>query len=179
MRVLMTADTVGGVFTYAAELAQALGAHGIDVALATTGRPLAGDQRAELRRARVRGVFESAWKLEWMDEPWEDVARTSEWLAELVAEVAPDLVHLNDYAHAAAPLGAPAVVVGHSCVFSWFEAVRRSAPPASFDRYRAVVRRALASAALVVTPTTAMLRALRSEERRVGKKCRSRWSPYH
>ena len=26
---------------------------------------------------------------------------------------------------------------------------------------------------------TAMLEQLRSEERRVGKECRSRWSPYH
>ena len=25
----------------------------------------------------------------------------------------------------------------------------------------------------------AVLRGLRSEERRVGKECRSRWSPYH
>ena len=27
--------------------------------------------------------------------------------------------------------------------------------------------------------TLAVLRQLRSEERRVGKECRSRWSPYH
>ena len=26
---------------------------------------------------------------------------------------------------------------------------------------------------------TTLLRAVRSEERRVGKECRSRWSPYH
>ena len=27
--------------------------------------------------------------------------------------------------------------------------------------------------------TTKMQREIRSEERRVGKECRSRWSPYH
>ena len=27
--------------------------------------------------------------------------------------------------------------------------------------------------------TQAIIHSLRSEERRVGKKCRSRWSPYH
>ena len=32
------------------------------------------------------------------------------------------------------------------------------------------------AAAIVVAPATANLR---SEERRVGKECRSRWSPYH
>ena len=29
------------------------------------------------------------------------------------------------------------------------------------------------------TPKISMERLLRSEERRVGKECRSRWSPYH
>src|SRR5260370_18832212 len=29
------------------------------------------------------------------------------------------------------------------------------------------------------TPVNSLTQALRSEERRVGKECRSRWSPYH
>src|SRR3989449_10392800 len=29
------------------------------------------------------------------------------------------------------------------------------------------------------TPAMAAMTAMRSEERRVGKECRSRWSPYH
>src|SRR5258707_15804777 len=32
---------------------------------------------------------------------------------------------------------------------------------------------------LGVDPTSARVRVARSEERRVGKECRSRWSPYH
>ena len=35
------------------------------------------------------------------------------------------------------------------------------------------------SACLHVTTETANLMVTRSEERRVGKECRSRWSPYH
>ena len=31
----------------------------------------------------------------------------------------------------------------------------------------------------VVCPANGQLSRLRSEERRVGKECRSRWSPYH
>src|SRR5256885_16992025 len=38
---------------------------------------------------------------------------------------------------------------------------------------------ALLQADDVVHATTQMLAACRSEERRVGKECRSRWSPYH
>ena len=32
---------------------------------------------------------------------------------------------------------------------------------------------------IVIGPMIMMIRVLRSEERRVGKECRSRWSPYH
>ena len=32
---------------------------------------------------------------------------------------------------------------------------------------------------LVVAPAGIAVRMTRSEERRVGKECRSRWSPYH
>src|SRR2546430_4106226 len=32
---------------------------------------------------------------------------------------------------------------------------------------------------LLADPDTAVVRKARSEERRVGKECRSRWSPYH
>ena len=32
---------------------------------------------------------------------------------------------------------------------------------------------------VVVIAILAILAAIRSEERRVGKECRSRWSPYH
>jgi hypothetical protein len=38
-KVLMTADTVGGVWTYALELAAGLGEHGVEVAIATMGAP--------------------------------------------------------------------------------------------------------------------------------------------
>src|SRR3712207_6016196 len=32
---------------------------------------------------------------------------------------------------------------------------------------------------IVTTGTNAVIQQIRSEERRVGKECRSRWSPYH
>lgn len=175
MRVLMTADTVGGVFTYAFELASALGRGGAQVALATKGRLLSEEQWQRARRVPGLEVFESLDKLEWMEDPWEDVARSSAWLLELEARLRPDVVHLDDYAHGALPFAAPKLVVGHSCVFSWFEAVRRAAPPPSFDRYRAEVARGLAGADLVVTPTRWLLRAL---ERHYGPPARARVIPY-
>jgi glycosyltransferase involved in cell wall biosynthesis len=72
----------------------------------------------------------------------------------------PDVVHLNGYCHAALPFHAPVVVVAHSCVFSWFEAVKGEAPPPAYRKYGEEVRRGLQAASLVVAPTQAMLDAL-------------------
>ena len=174
MNVLMTADTVGGVFTYALELSAALGRLGASVALATKGGVLSDDQWAEARRVPGLEIFESADRLEWMEEPWADVARSSTWLLDLADRLQPDIVHLNDYAHGALPFDAPALVVAHSCLCSWFEAVRRQRPPASFDRYRAEVSRGLSAARLVVAPTRSMLEAL---ERHYGPVPRGRVIP--
>ena len=41
------------------------------------------------------------------------------------------------------------------------------------------LRRAAADAVRLIDSTNVRLSGLRSEERRVGKECRSRWSPYH
>jgi glycogen(starch) synthase len=160
MKLLMTADTVGGVFTYAVELAGALARRGVSVALAAKGGCLDAGQWEAAREVPGLEVFESAGKLEWMEEPWEDVRRDGAWLLDLADKLHPDVVHLNDYAHGALPFDAPKLVVAHSCVFSWFEAVRREPPPPAFDRYRREVARGLAAADLVVAPTRSMVDAL-------------------
>jgi glycogen synthase len=159
-RILMTADTVGGVWTYALELATALGKHGIEVALATMGAPLTPQQRETSGQIPNLEVFESYFKLEWMEDPWEDVKQAGEWLLQLEKRLQPDIVHLNGYVHAALPWQAPILVVGHSCVLSWWEAVKGEPAPVSWDRYRQEVRRGLQSANLVIAPSTAMLTAL-------------------
>jgi len=158
MKVLMTADTVGGVFTYAAQLAQALRAQGTDVVLATMGAPLRDDQRRALGGI---DVHESTFRLEWMDDPWADVAEAGEWLLELEARERPDVVHANGYAHGALGWRAPCIVVAHSCVCSWWRAVRGEDAPAGWDRYRDEVARGLRAADAVVAVTAALLAELR------------------
>jgi glycogen synthase len=159
MNVLMTADTVGGVFAYAIELAEALTRRGATVALAARGGFLSRDQWADAGRVSGLEVYESAGKLEWMEDPWDDVARDGDWLQDLAARLRPDVLHLNEFAFGALPFAAPRVVVAHSCVLSWFRAVRHEPAPPSFDRYRREVARGLAGADLVVSPTRAMLAA--------------------
>lgn len=159
MKILMTTDTVGGVWTYALELARALAAHDVHVHLATMGAPLRDDQRAEAQSAGVT-LHESSYRLEWMIDPWQDVDAAGRWLLDIQRSINADLIHLNGYAHAELPWHAPTLVVGHSCVYSWWRAVHGEDPPIEWRRYRNVVTRGLAAADLVLAPTRAMLAAL-------------------
>ncbi|HXF61718.1 MAG TPA: glycosyltransferase family 4 protein [Caldilineaceae bacterium] len=161
MRVLMTADTVGGVWTYALELARGLACYGAEVTLATMGAPLSPSQRREAARLNRLILCESAYKLEWMDEPWADVDDSCAWLWSLAQAARPDAVHLNTYAHGALPWKPPVLMVGHSCVLSWWQAVKGEDAPAEWGVYRRRVQAGLQGADLVVAPSEAMLAALR------------------
>src|SRR3982751_6596303 len=77
--VLMTADTVGGVWTYCMELCRELASHGVRVSLATMGAPLRFDQQEQAANIPKLTIYESSYRLEWMDDPWEDVERAGEW----------------------------------------------------------------------------------------------------
>jgi glycogen synthase len=157
MKVLMTTDTVGGVWVYALELARALQPHGVEVALATMGSRITSAQHEEARQLSNVQLFPSEYKLEWMEDPWAEVAEAGEWLLWLEQCVQPDVVHLNGYVHGALPWRVPALVVGHSCVLSWHEAVRGEPAPSWWDRYREEVARGLRAATMVAAPTAWML----------------------
>jgi glycogen(starch) synthase len=160
VHVLMAADTVGGVWTYALELADALAPHGVEVTLAATGAPPSPVQRAQLRASSVANAYCEELKLEWMDDPWADLERTDAWLLRIRDDVAPDLVHLNGYSHATLPWGVPHLVVGHSCVLSWFRAVRHAEAPPAWSRYRRAVTEGIGAADFLVAPSRAMLAEL-------------------
>jgi glycosyltransferase involved in cell wall biosynthesis len=161
MKVLMTTDTIGGVWTYAVELAAALQAQGARVVLCTLGGGLSDSQRAVVNALGLT-VYQSQYRLEWMDDPWGEVALSGRWLLHLARQERPDVVHINGYAHAALPWRAPVLVVAHSCVLTWWRAVHHEDAPAKYDRYRREVTRGLAAADLVVAPTQAMLKAMQS-----------------
>jgi glycogen synthase len=168
-KVLMTSDTVGGVWTYALELVRGLAPHGVKVALATMGALLTSDQWAEVRALENVQMFESSFRLEWMDDPWRDVEQAGEWLLEVEREFKPEVVHLNGYCHGQLPWTAPTIVVGHSCVLSWWFSVKNTAVPASWTRYRESVQRGLQAADLVVAPSHAMCEFLETYYRPLAK----------
>lgn len=158
MRVLMSADAVGGVWTYALDLAHELAVLGIGVDLAVLGPSPSPAQVAEAAAVPGLALHDSGGaRLEWMDEPWDDVERSGQWLLALAETLRPDLVHLAGYAHGALPFPAPVVVVAHSCVVSWWRAVHGGPPPPRYDEYRRRVTAGLRAADLVVAPTPGML----------------------
>jgi glycosyltransferase involved in cell wall biosynthesis len=124
------------------------------------GRGLSAAQHREVAALPHVQLFESGYRLCWMEEPWDDVRRAGDWLLTVAAKFRPDVVHLNDLAHGALDWPAPVLLVGHSCVLSWWQAVHREQAPAPWQRYRETVRASLAHADLVAAPSPAMLAAL-------------------
>ncbi len=158
--ILMTTDPIGGVWNYALDLCRELGKHTIEIKLASMGRRLHPSERAQVGQMAHVELFESDFKLEWMDFPWDDVAAAGDWLGDLAARCAPSLTHLNQFSHGALDWGAPCLVVGHSCVYSWFQAVKGRLPGAPWQQYQRMVSRGLSGADRVTAPSQWMLSAL-------------------
>jgi glycogen synthase len=162
-RVLMTADAVGGVWSYALDLAQELDAYQVDVLLAVLGPAPDERQRAEAARVANLQLLHRPFKLEWFQDVSEGDIRVSiEWLQQLAIEFEADLVHLNGYAYAAAAWTIPTVVVAHSCVYSWCESVYGAPPSQEYRPYWDRVAAGLRAASAVVSPTRWMLHRIRN-----------------
>ncbi len=161
-RVLMTGDTVGGVWTFTLELAEALGEQGVEVVLATFGGLPSPQQEAEAVKIPNLYLRPTEFRLEWMPEPWHDVEESGRWLLRLANEYSPDAIHLNTFGHGALPFRQPVVQTAHSCVLSWWEAVRGGRAPAEWDRYAATVKYSLLAAGRVTAPSHAMAATLRT-----------------
>jgi glycogen synthase len=155
--VLMTTDTVGGVWTYTLELARALQEHGIQVTVAALGEPLSPAQQAAAAGVPGLSVHARTTRLEWMQEPWDDLAEAGDWLLALAEQCRPDIVHLNHFCHGELPWPCPVLMVAHSCVFSWHRWVQDALPGPEWHRYRREVTAGLRAADLVVAPSGAML----------------------
>ncbi|MFW5854367.1 MAG: glycosyltransferase family 4 protein [Thermodesulfobacteriota bacterium] len=156
----MTTDTVGGVWTYCLELAGALAELGVEVHFATMGEPVNRQQRSEAMWLSNVTLHESRYRLEWMNDPWDDLNRAGEWLLSLEEEIEPDVVHLNGYVHGNLPWSSPTLMVGHSCVFSWHTAVRNTFPSPEWASYYIAVKAGISAADRVTAPTRAMLSEL-------------------
>ena len=167
MRLLMTTDTVGGVWTYTAELTAALLERGVSIALVTIGPKPSAAQHEWLHAMESLWGSRFRWQvclapLEWMSSN-EGAYRDAEpALLQIVREFQPDLLHSNQYCFGALPVAIPRLVAAHSDVVSWARACDQRAltPSAWLDQYLNLVKSGLRGAEVVVAPTAWMLHAL-------------------
>ena len=162
MRLVMTADAVGGVWTYAVDLARGLQAHGVETVLALNGPAPAEPALAAARAAGIEVVL-TGLPLDWLAEKAEEVEAAGQALADLAREKTADLVQLNSPAYGAeAPFDMPVVAVQHSCTSTWWKAVRGDAAwPMDFYWRHRLAQSGLRRAARTVAPTTAFAQAVR------------------
>jgi glycosyltransferase involved in cell wall biosynthesis len=157
-KILMTTDNLGGVWTYTMELLTELEKHNISAALAIMGSPLTANQKNQLNSFKQVEVHYSNYKLEWMENPWEDVDTAGEWLLNIRDEFHPDLIHLNSYSFGALNWGVPVVTVAHSDVISWWKSVLNCAHPKRFNEYLKRVKFGLENSNYIVAPSASMLK---------------------
>ncbi|HET7884389.1 MAG TPA: glycosyltransferase family 4 protein, partial [Acetobacteraceae bacterium] len=159
LRVMMTVDAVGGVWRYAVDLAHALQRVGAECLLVGLGPAPSEIQR---RECDARGIA-----LTWTDEPldWmeEEAALdgTGDALVALAREWGADVLHLNAASQAAGmPCALPVVVTSHSCVATWWAAVKGTPLPPGWRWQQALTARGLARADAVMVPTASHGRAI-------------------
>ncbi len=160
MRILVTADTVGGVWTYTRELVTGLMLRGIRVTLVSFGGLPSPEQRQWMRNLPRLDYRPTAFKLEWMQDSEADLAASADYLQSVIQEVRPDVLHFNQYYYGALEGDLPRIVVAHSDVVSWMMAVHgqvEEPESAWLRRYRNLVTRGIQAATAVVAPSRWML----------------------
>ncbi len=155
-RVLMTADAVGGVWTYAMDLARGLSSAGCEVILAVLGpRPSAEQSRAAGAASGVT-VLNTGLELDWRAGDSEAIVAAGRWLEKAAEAFAVDIVHLNSPALAAdARFRAPVLGVCHSCLATWWAAVKSGPMPADFVWRTEALRRGLLACGALIAPSRA------------------------
>jgi glycogen(starch) synthase len=167
MRILMTTDTVGGVWSFTKELSSGLLKDGCSVALVSLGREPSSAQRqwADVQNALWGAQFRYValdTPLEWMQENENAFSGAAPILEQIAEEFGAELLLSSQYCFGALKVNIPRVIVAHSDVLSWAEACRPNGLEESqwLQRYRELVQRGLDEADGVVAPTQWMLEAL-------------------
>lgn len=154
MHLLMTADAVGGVWQYAVDLTQELSRRGVRVSLTVFGPAPTAEQLAVV--AESVEIIQPGLSLDWLADEPEKVAAAGEYLASLAGSLGADVVQVNSPAlNASADFPVPVLAVQHSCLQSWWTAVRSSTLPADFRWRHELTRRGLRRADVVVAPSRA------------------------
>ena len=161
LRLLLTSDAVGGVWTYSLQLAKALAAaEDVTTILAVLGPPPKAEQLDEATAIPGLQVVYTGLPLDWTAPDEQSVLGAAEALAKLVGAAKADLVQLHTPALACAEFTVPVVSVVHSCIASWWAAVRTGPLPEDFAWRARLTGEGIHKWNLSVAPTRAFARAV-------------------
>jgi len=153
MRLMLVTDAVGGVWTYSLDLARALREWDVEAFLVVTGPSPSAEQRSE---ASGFEVIDTGLPLDWTARRPDLIRRAGCALAELAGKEGADLVQVNSAALLAdCEFDQPVVALQHSCVASWWAAVKGTPLPPDFAWRRDLIECGLNRAAAVVAPSAA------------------------
>jgi glycosyltransferase involved in cell wall biosynthesis len=160
LHVLMTLDAVGGVWPYGLDLARGLGRQGVRTTLAVLGPSPRADQVAAMKAIPGARLIETGLPLDWTASRPDEIETAGSLVAGLAREHRADLVHLNSPALAAfAKLPAPAIAVCHSCLATWWDAMRTGPLPADFAWRTGLTARGYRNVDALIAPTAAFAEA--------------------
>ncbi|MBV9249127.1 MAG: glycosyltransferase family 4 protein [Acetobacteraceae bacterium] len=175
-QVMLTTDTVGGVWRYTMELAAGFARSGARVMVVTMGPPPDASQRAELHALRGVRLIQASVQLDWLAKQPYELKHASHELCGIARTSGTETIQIHTPALAAGPAWpAPVVVMAHSCVGTWWRAVRGSqALPPEFSWHAEAVAQGLRAADAVLAPSKSFATAL---FRRYGELCGIRVIP--
>jgi glycosyltransferase involved in cell wall biosynthesis len=161
-RIVMTADAVGGVWTYALDLGAALARQGNHVTLAVLGPAPSDAQRADAT-GRGLALQDLGHSPDWLAADEAAVRAGGTALADLAEREGAGLLHLNHPALGAdIAFPCPTLAVTHSCLATWWRAVRgEEALPEDFRWRTALHEAGLAAADALAAPSAAFAEATR------------------
>lgn len=163
MHVLVTADTLSGVWTYTRELVSGLVSRGVRVTLVSFGGIPLPQHVSWMDTLHGLEYHPTAFRLDWMQEGEQDLKDSFAYLEGLVRELQPDLLHLNQLCYGSLPVATPRIVVAHGDLISWWKAVHGRGPKDGrwLRWYREMVTQGVLKADAVVAPSGWMLQSVR------------------
>lgn len=163
LRVLMTADAVGGVWQYATDLAEGLAPLGVETVIAVLGP---SPDRSQLDAACAATIRDTGLPLDWLSDVEATRAAAAE-IAGLARCEDVDLVHLNSPALAGLEsFPVPVLGAAHGCLSTWWQAARPGQPlDPAFSWHETAMARGLRACDRVLAPSASFAETLRARYR--------------
>lgn len=155
-RLLITTDSIGGVWRYSFDLAQGMRRRGWRAALGVVGPAPSARQRFCAETADVELLNIDA-PLDW-EAGDGGVERARMTLHACANDWGADLVQINQPAYCGGAWRVPVVAALHSCVESWWRVVKHTSAPDAWRWHKEAVASGLCNADYVITPSCSFAR---------------------